>query len=92
MAIKIAETFYTLRKRVRQRGENVPNVTGFSGSSGIKIPFSALKNKRMVSTNLQDPTNDRTYAVTDLEGHFAGGSVVLDLSFHKPFAHSANGL
>jgi len=46
----------------------------------------------MVSTNLQDPTNDRTYAVTDLEGHFAGGSVVLDLSFHKPFAHSANGL
>jgi hypothetical protein len=48
MAIKIAEMFYTLRKRVRQSGESASNFVGFSGSSGMKIPFSALKNKRTV--------------------------------------------
>jgi hypothetical protein len=48
MAMKIAEMFYTLRNRVRQSGESVPNFVGFSGSSGLKIPFSALKNKRTV--------------------------------------------
>jgi hypothetical protein len=48
MVIKIAEMFYTLRNRVHQRGKSVPNFAGFSGSSGVKIPFSAQKNKRTV--------------------------------------------
>jgi len=48
MAIKIAEMFYTLRKRVHQSGEIASNFVDFSGSSGMKIPFSTLKNKRTV--------------------------------------------
>jgi hypothetical protein len=43
MAMKIAEMFYTLRNRVHQNGESVPNFVGFSGSSGMKFPFSAQK-------------------------------------------------
>jgi len=49
MVMNIAEMFYTLRNRVRQGGESVPNFVGFSGSSGMKIPCSAPKNKRTVS-------------------------------------------
>jgi hypothetical protein len=52
MVMKIAEMFYTLRNRVRQSGESVPNFAGFSGSIGVKIPFSAQKNKRTVSVDL----------------------------------------
>jgi hypothetical protein len=49
MVMKITEMFYTLRNRVHQSGESVPNFVGFLGSSGVKIPFSAQKNKRTVS-------------------------------------------
>jgi hypothetical protein len=41
MVMKITEMFYTLRNRVRQSGESVPDFVSFSGSSGVKIPFSA---------------------------------------------------
>jgi hypothetical protein len=46
MVTKIAEMVYTLRNRVRQSGENAPNFVSFLGSSGVRFPFSAQKNKR----------------------------------------------
>jgi hypothetical protein len=46
MVTKIAEMVYTLRNRVRQSGENTPNFVSFLGSSGVRFPFSAQKNKR----------------------------------------------
>jgi hypothetical protein len=45
MVMKITEMFYTLRNRVRQSGESVPNLVGFSGSSGMKIPLSTALHK-----------------------------------------------
>ncbi|MFP4440341.1 MAG: hypothetical protein ACLFVO_24155 [Chloroflexaceae bacterium] len=53
MAMKIAEMLYKLWNRVRQSGGSVPNFVGFSGLSGMKIPFSALKNKRTVSESIK---------------------------------------
>jgi hypothetical protein len=51
MVTKIAEMVYTLRNRVRQSGENAPNFVSFLGSSGVRFPFSAQKNKRTGCTN-----------------------------------------
>jgi hypothetical protein len=54
MTAHVVEMFYTFRYRVDRSGEQVPKSASFSCSSGDRISFNALKNKRTGSYPLYD--------------------------------------